>query len=196
MKTVGASAERWSILGGAYKRLARISSEQEPEVCNKALKEMESAYEKAWELAIPRKKGYPLTNHLAARIARLLRASQPDHKKAVPAALEKRATEATSLAETERQKARDDFWAGIGFADAKLIGDLVRSLRSPSKTLSEAEVSELIDEYTNTWRRYGSARELNSVIEHYAFLAAVLKGQKLSEQFEKIQSSLQSVAGH
>ena len=64
--------------------------------------------------------------------------------------------------------------------------------------LSEARASRLAGEYRATWRRYGSARELNSTIENYAFLSSVLKGlearKDLSEFLVKITLALDTIS--
>ena len=53
-----------------------------------------------------------------------------------------------------------------------------------------------MNEYLTAWKQFGSARELNSIIEHYAFLTAVLgtskANKKLCAALEKIMASLKS----
>jgi hypothetical protein len=70
-------------------------------------------------------------------------------------------------------------------------------MEAGSEALSEERFDGLFEEYKSTWNRFGSARELNSVIEHYAFLAAVLKGiephQNLSGYLDKTLSLLRSI---
>ncbi|HET9587352.1 MAG TPA: CHAT domain-containing protein [Anaerolineales bacterium] len=197
IKTLGGTPERWSMVGSGYKRLARISSENSPDVCDLALKNMESAYKQAWDLAAT-KTPYPLTNHLTAKIARLLRANDPDETQKAFPLLADLARESARLAELEKLHAPDDFWAGIGGTDANLVGHLVDYVQSGSNGFGEELLEDLIKDYTTIWRRYGSARELNSVIENYAFLAAVLKATErhkdLSDFLLRISSSLNSIS--
>jgi hypothetical protein len=196
MKLVSQTAERWSMVGSGYKRLALISCDKSPEECERALQKMEEAYKKAWELA-PHDP-YPLTNYLAARVIRLLRAGDPEATKSALPVLGEHAAQAAKLADKQKISSPDDFWASVGSADASLISYLVDYLSSSPKDLREAFFDELASAYTTTWRRYGSARELNSVIEQYAFLSAILKGirrhKKLASNLTKILSELEEIA--
>jgi hypothetical protein len=70
-------------------------------------------------------------------------------------------------------------------------------LNSKQKTFSEKNYDKLVEEYKTAWTQYGSAREFNSIIEHYAFLVAVLKNidtnKNLGNALEKILNSLKSM---
>ena len=194
MKTLGKTPERWSLIGSAHKRLALISADQEPKVCEQALQDMELGYFNAWEQEPDkRKKLYPLTNHLTAKIIRLLRAGTSQGKK-VPDELLKLATAAKKLAENDRLNARDEFWAGIGYTDVKLLGYLIDSLGSRARGLSDKRMQELLKEYTVTWKRYGSARQMSSIIENYAFLTKMLNGKDVSKKLGEIESALELLA--
>jgi tetratricopeptide (TPR) repeat protein len=196
INTVGTSAERWSMVGGGHKRLAQISSGREPELCDKALAEMEKAYQKAWDLTVKnaQENPYPLTNLLIAQVTRLLRADDPQRVKENLPELIQRSEKAAMLAEIERAKAPGDFWASIAVTDANLVQAMLNSSKPGSKTPGEEVFDGLAGGYLSTWRRHGSARELHSIIEHYAFLAGVLQGikarKKLSGYLEKIHSDL------
>ena len=196
MQTVSGTAERWSMIGSGYKRLAQLSSCKSSKACNLALEKMESAYRRAWELAWD--STYPLTNVLTAKVTRLLRENDPDQiKKSLPELVELTA-EAVKQAEIEKEKFPGDFWASIAVTDVNLIGTVVNYLQSGPKVLGEAWFDSLVREYITIWRRYGSIRELNSVIEHYAFLSAVLKGsrahKRLTDPLTKIVSLLNSIS--
>jgi hypothetical protein len=195
MKALGETSERRALVGSGYKRLARISSGGPSDACEQALEKMEAAYKRAWEL--DKDTPYPLTNALTAQAARLLRAGDAEAIKAALPDLLERTKQATKLAEIEKANSPDDFWASIGSTDAALLDTLVIALKSGSKGLSAEHFETLLAEYKQTWARYGSARELNSVIEHFAFLAAVLKGikrhQVLSGHIGKTLSSLHAV---
>jgi hypothetical protein len=194
-KTVGETAERWSMVGGGYKRLAQISSSKSPKACDMALKEMEAAYDCA--RASSEEDPYPLTNALVAKAIRLLRSGNPEEVKAALPALFKLKEEAARLAEIAKSKSQDDFWASIGTTDVDLVAHVLNYMKNP-KSLNEAQFDELSNEYKETWVRYGSARELNSIIDHYAFLTMMLEGsqehKKLADDLSKVLLSLQSLA--
>jgi len=196
MKTLGRSAERLSMVGSGYKRLALISCDESPEECDRALQKMEDAYKEAWEKA--QNNPYPLTNYLAARVIHLLRTADPEATKIVLPKLVEDAAQAARLADKEKINSPYDFWASVGSTDASLIVYLVDYLSSGPKDLREALFEELASAYITTWQRYGSARELNSVIEQYMFLSAMLKGikghKKLSSSIAKILSALDKIA--
>jgi hypothetical protein len=195
MKTVGETAERWSMVGGGYKRLAQLSSGKSSRACDLALKEMETAYDRAWESA--KDDTYPLTNALVAKVIRILRSIDPEEsRKKLPELIELK-IEAARLAEAFKAKNQDDFWASISVTDVNLVAHLLDHIKAPSKKINEAHFDHLVEEYKETWSRYGSARELNSVIEQYAFLAAVLQGiesrKTLSDLVTKVLSLLNSI---
>ena len=188
-KTLKETPERLSLIGSAHKRLALISAIQEPGVCEQALEEMEVAYCRAWEMG-GRKKLYPLTNHLTAMIVRQLRSGIMQGEK-IPSELRNLAAQAKKLAENDRLNTRDEFWAGIGYTDVRLLEYLIDSLRPRGWGLSEERVKDLLDEYRSTWKRYGSSRELNSIIENYDFLTKVLDGKDVSKKLGEIRSALE-----
>ena len=162
------------MVGGGYKRLAQISADKPTKACDQALKKIETAYRHAWQLY--KNDPYPLTNVLVARILRLLRNNDPEEvKESLPELVELKA-EAVRLAEQGKLNSPDDFWASVGRTDANLIGYLLDCVQPDSTALTEALFDGLVKDYGATWRRYGSARELNSVIDHYAFLNTVLRG--------------------
>jgi len=52
MKTVGSTAERWSMVGSGYKRLAQLSSGKASRACDLALKEIAGRIEKAKKMTV------------------------------------------------------------------------------------------------------------------------------------------------
>ena len=193
--TLGKTSERWSLVGSGYKRLALLSSSKSSKACDLALKEMETAYDSARECAPDNT--YPLTNALVAKVIRLLRASDPEEVKARLPELIKLTEAAASLAEKKRDISQDDFWASIGVIDVSMISHLLKYIKSGHKAIDEKLIDELVEEYQDTWIRYGSARELNSVIEQYTFLIAALEGidrhKKLVDSLAKMLSKLNSI---
>jgi len=200
METIGETPERLSMIGSGYKRLAQIASSKPSRVCNAALKHMEKYYHQAWDRMPDQvaKDPYPLVNALVARIALLLRSNDEEKAKKEFPELTKQLEEAKQFADEVKEMEPEDFWAAIGQADLKLLGNLVDYL-SPKKTgLSDKVYDELVRDYRIAWKQYGSQRELNSVIEHYAFLVAVLKAfdpdDNLCGVLENIFSTLRSMS--
>jgi pimeloyl-ACP methyl ester carboxylesterase len=197
METVGETTERRSMIGSGYKRLALIASSKSSKVCDQALGDMEQAYQLAWDRAP--NNPYPAANLLAAKVTRLLRTNDPAAMVNALPELDRLVKEAASLAEAEVLNAPDDFWASVSGTDIKLVGYLVKYIQSGCKDLSAELFDGLADEYSTTWLRYGSARELNSVIEHYTFLLAVLKkavpDEEITGYLERPLSALKTMSG-
>ena len=192
METIGETPERLAMVGGGYKRLARLSSGKAPKDSVSALNKMEEYYGRAWKI---KKEVYTLTNLVVAKIIRALWNGKPGVKQL--AEMEEQIKEAKIMAAAEQEKSPDDFWAAIGLTDVKMLEYLLKYLRGRQK-LSEEVHDELVEEYKKAWGQYGSAREINSIIEHYAFLAAIITKpdsrknthQDLHNVLEKILNSL------
>ncbi|MBN1453645.1 MAG: CHAT domain-containing protein [Anaerolineales bacterium] len=192
MDTIGETPERLSMIGSGYKRLAQISSGKTLEGCDSALKDMEKFYDLAWK---KKNSTYPLTNVLTARIVQMLRTSDPDTSKFPE--IKKLIYVVSKTAEKDELNSPDDFWAKTGVTDVKLLDYLYKYLNSKQKTFSEKNHEKLVEEYKTAWAQYGSAREFNSIMEHYAFLVAVLRNvdtnKNLYNVLEKILNSLKSM---
>lgn len=193
MRTVGETTERLSLIGSGYKRLALVLADRAPAACTSALKTMESAYKKAW--GGKDGEAYPLKNYLAALILQMLRSGARSKRKladigALIDAVQKMAVQ-------NQRKSPDDFWANVGVTEAKLVLHLHAHLGGRKNAFGEKVHDELVREYKNAWGQYGSVRELNSILEHYIFLAAVLRNIKAHEDLcrvlEKIVHSLRSM---
>ena len=192
---IGETPERLAMVGGGYKRLARLSSEKSSVETVSALNKMEEYYARAWDR---KKVVYPLTNLIVAKIVRALWKGKPGQKQLTE--MEAQIKEARSMAIAEQEKSPDDFWAAIGVTDVKMLEYLFKYLKGRQK-FSETIHDELVEEYKKAWGQYGSAREINSVIEHYAFLLAVIKKpdsqknthQDLHNVLQKILDSLTSI---
>jgi CHAT domain-containing protein len=192
MNAIGGTSERWSVVGSGYKRLAQIAGSRSPEDCVSALKNMEKCYDLAWK----KKKGtYPLTNVLVAKIAQALQAGGTPKSRL--SEIQKLKDEAGKLAAAELLNAPDGFWAATGVIDVRLLDHLFEYLNTGRKIPGEKIQDELIEQYRTAWRQYGSARQLNSIIEHYAFLIAIIKRidahKELCSTLEKILESLKSM---
>jgi len=199
MTTLRETPERLSMVGSGYKRLAQITSSKPSNVCNKALEQMEDYYRQAWK-KIPDKSPkdpYPLTNALAARTVLLLRLGDAQKVKEELPKLRNQKEQAQGFAEALQKVRPEDFWAAIGVTDLKLLGYLIDYLGHKER-LSEQVHKELLEDYQKAWKQYGSQRELNSVIEHYAFLVAVLQDCSPKDEvcgvLQKLHNELRSMS--
>jgi hypothetical protein len=154
---------------------------------------MERYYDLAYQGS--EKSIYPLTNALVAKIVRALRAGRPGKSQLSEIAQLK--DEARKLAVTGQMDAPDDFWAATGVIDIKLLDYLYRHLSGKKNVFGDKVHDELVGEYKDAWKQYGSVRELNSITDHYAFLVAVIRKSKAHENLckvlEKILASLKSM---
>lgn len=193
MDNIGETSERWSIIGSAYKRLSQISAgSKDQKACNDALQQMETAYRAASEYD---KSSYPLTNALTANIVRRLRAGKPDRGNLT--ALKSEVANAVALAKKEAQAAGDSFWAKTAGANTLLMDYLCKLASGKLKSFDEKIKNELVKEYAQAWKHFGSARELNSIIEQYDFLASVItkpKYETTRKTLEKIKSAVKAMA--
>ncbi|MEW6407033.1 MAG: tetratricopeptide repeat-containing protein, partial [Chloroflexota bacterium] len=196
ISTVGETSERRALIGSSYKRLAHIASDKPTRLCEQALKKMEKAYKEASELEP--NDSYPLSNYLVAQAARLLRTNDPEEIPGALPELNRLVEQADNLVQTNLQNSPDDIWAANGVLDIRLIDYMVKYMWEGSQEVGDGVFDDLFEKYQITWQRFGSAREINSVIEHYAFLRAVLKvsesRKKLLDLLEKMLSSLKSIA--
>jgi hypothetical protein len=101
---------------------------------------------------------------------------------------------ARAIAEKEKLNSPDDFWAKIGVTEVDLVEHLHGRLGEKPRRSSQKLPDGILAGYATAWKQYGSARELNSIIEHYAFLVKVLKGTEpqkdLCEELERVLDSL------
>jgi CHAT domain-containing protein/pimeloyl-ACP methyl ester carboxylesterase len=199
MRTLRETPERLSMIGSGYKRLAQIASSKPSNMCNSALKQMEEYYRRAWKHTPDKspKDPYPLTNALAAQVALLLRLGDEQKVKKELPELKNQKDEAQRFAKGMKDSAPEDFWATIGVTDLKLLDYLIDYL-DRKKRPPDQVCEELLEEYKKAWKQYGSQREINSVIEHYAFLVAILKECDQEDQvcgvLRKIHNELRSMS--
>ena len=195
MVMAGNTGERLSMIGSGYKRLAQISSNKTSKVCNSALQKMEDSYHQAWKTE--ESNPYPLTNTLVAITVQLLRSSETERLNYNLPEIKELTEKAKRLADMNKTTSPDDFWATVGITDVKLLVYLTEYLNKEN-IFNDIMHDELFKEYSIAWKQYGSARELNSVIEHYSFLVAVLNKldthKNLWTVLEKILLSLKSMS--
>jgi len=162
-KAFGESTERFSIIGSAYKRQAQISQEKARQ---NALQKMETYYQKAWNIG--ENNGYPLGNWLTTQgVLYWIGVYQRKSRE-----WETNLAKLDELAKREKVANPHNFWAAIGETDSLLARYVLTG--DYGKEKEDYELAEL---YLDSWRRYGTARELGSILEHLAFLVEMFGPQ-------------------
>ena len=177
----GRTAERFSLLGSAYKRKAWISANP-----GNALAQMRQAYEKAWRLAEKETASslYPRLNQLFAELI-----LSWDRKRQHPRTkLElRRNLEQLTTSLAEYSQAKDSFWDEVMLYDGQLALALLTG------TLKGKTMAALVDRYRDA-RRRASPREFASVLDQVEFLAnmAVKMGKKdIASSLDQLGKALQ-----
>lgn len=177
----GATMERLSLQGGAWKRRAQLVEREEDR--EEALRRMGTCYEQAFELA--RKSGlrnayYAGLMQGTAELVLVLRANAD-----VPEKL--REHFATLCQELQNSAGEsDDFWRAVALPDARLC------LALAEKRLDARQEATVVAAYEAAWRAAGSDLKLGSVIEHYAFLEALLGEGDVRAALGRIRTSLEA----
>ncbi|MDH3524024.1 MAG: CHAT domain-containing protein [Acidobacteriota bacterium] len=164
---LGPTTERWSLIGGGYKRLARM---RPGKARRGALERMTEAYGKAHELTVATSGAvdpYPLLNYLTGRV--LLR-RKGDRLADLPSLFE-----AAVAAAAERFEKNPDFWNAVTPADAALAGHL-----AAGKLGQKRNRKETVDLYLAARDRAASAREFDSVLDHVGFLIEMRSDRALA----------------
>jgi pimeloyl-ACP methyl ester carboxylesterase len=160
------TAERWSVLGSAHKRLAAVSTRADRRTS--ALADAESAYRRAYELMLERRDvidTYPLLNWLTLMaIRRWL-----DRWSAADGSVFREQIEQAESRAAEQDTETPSFFNAVSVGECILVrhlgeGDL------------GAHVDEVVDHYVRGWRRGASGRRLASVQEHLLTLIGLLGG--------------------
>lgn len=157
---ISPTAERYSLLGSAYKRLMTVRGR----VTKKNLAGMADAYHEAYE---KRKKAYPLVNWLTAGLA-----SGP------PSDLDE-LIDATIAGLKEDREDREDFWNRVTELDCEVIRHLYKGDLSKNRKRLAAEYGKVFGT--------GSPREVDSVLRQFTFQAQILK---IAKKPEKEQEAL------
>jgi hypothetical protein len=158
----GATLERWSLVGGSYKRLARRTKGNER---TKALQQMEEAYHKARNLGQERGAAevyYPWSQEIAAQVINGIRSGKPAH------------ADFAGLRRSLRPASSSDFWQLVLPADLTLL-ELVAN-----GALTAAEQEAVVQAYLAAWNHTGTGREMSSVVDQLAFLIDMLDDPGLS----------------
>jgi CHAT domain/Tetratricopeptide Repeats-Sensor len=155
------TAERFSLLGSAYKRAAWMQTE--PTAVINALTNMANNYLQAFALASENKLDpYPLTNWVSAEaMLDWFKGEREAHvyRNRIPGWCDQAVSDAAA-----RQQTDPDFWNSVVEADCKL------SLTLEQGRLDEATVDEVVAGYRQAMERGSSPRERGSVLEQLEFL--------------------------
>ncbi|HMW19623.1 MAG TPA: CHAT domain-containing protein [Nitrosomonas sp.] len=173
------TSERYSIMGSAYKRLARMQTNKKS--LQNALEKMALYYRKAYE-----KSGstdyYPFTNMVTANwlIKNLGKPSGNDFDALINDC--DRIIEITQ----EKNSRSPNFWNSVALADCALIKWMLRG------ELSEASTNEVITLYQRAIQRGASPREIGSVKENFQFLMDLTQSlaQPIHEAINTVFESL------
>ncbi len=180
------SSERYSLLGGACKRLAWLQTELPARV--QALCDMADYYEQATRCDLAAGRGpqpYPVLN---AAVARILAARLGD-KELGPlreALLEQ--AEAMGAAASRRNEADPNIWDALGIGDAQLLSLL---LAPPRGRALQAAADRVRASYGEALRRGASPRERASLLEQLEFVIEMSGGShRLRSALESIRSGV------
>ena len=184
----GATVERLSLVGAAYKRMATMASTTESR--KKALGRMAANYEKAhqrYEKRHGTPNSYPALNWLTAEF--LVNWYNLKDPRTDRLGLLKR-QEIIVLNKVVRGtkdqfKREPNFWNGVATADGMLVQQLTRfkfTKRTPQT---------IIDQYLDVKHSAASPREFQSVLDHFEFLTTLAKHKpKPNEQDQSIIDGL------
>jgi tetratricopeptide (TPR) repeat protein len=185
------TSERWSLLGGCYKRLARVTEGKQR---TDALREMSRCYRNAFER---KKKGeqflpYPLLNWLLADmlLAMLGKGKAPDDGDGLLGHTE--IDDLLRHAEAEARLAdatNPNFFNGVVVADVGLGRGLLRG------ELEDSAQQEVVEAYLRPWKRGASRLKFASVLEQMEFVIAVLGDgpKKSAARRKKLQGALEAI---
>ena len=170
----GATEERFSLLGSAYKRRAWIDAGNRP----RDLRSMHDAYAVAFDIACAAKRdtAYPLLNSIQSAL--VLRWQKVDGVPEIGTA-ERDAIHAAARELEAKAAAGADFWTSISLADHSLTVALL------DRTLGAADEDRLAELYLAA-RRLGSPREFASVLDQLDFLAAMATNETIRDPLKRV----------
>lgn len=178
---IGETAERWSLKGAAYKRLAAAAGRAPDR--RKALLHMVASYRKAHELTYQRTgilDPYPLANWLTAEALTVPLGFSSDNGPLQ--------TWLPQLREvlSRQERLQPDFWSATALADYLVVehlsvGDL------------DEQVERIISAYEVGIRRGGSPRQIASVVDQQSFLATMLQSGRRGGDTQKLITALEVI---
>ncbi|MEB2777200.1 CHAT domain-containing protein [Algoriphagus sp. D3-2-R+10] len=183
-KHFGESAERWSLIGSAYKRKMHVLRDAPMEELMEAMSQSINAYKQASKFSGNRD-AYPLTNWLTLTRLQLLLQDKKglknidlDARKAIQKIFDE-------LKESELKS--DDFWKMAHYANIMLTQFLMG--------ISTAKKEEITTEYLKLWKLAGNKGQKVAELEHFEIIGSVLKKvkseDKLMADFNEIMKKLE-----
>ena len=152
----GDTLERLSLLGGACKRMAQLTSGDERTA---HLKEMAKRYGEARDLGQERGVSnvfYPWSQELSAKVAIKLRSRRSPK------------LDFAGIRKLPPSGVQDDFWHLVQPADLLLLE------RAADEELSETDLDDVLNAYLRAWDHVGSQRQLSSIFNQIDFLRTML----------------------
>jgi CHAT domain len=172
LRTLGETTDRWSMLGGAYRRMALFKTR------NSNLGKACECYSKGHHLALEEKgqiNPYPALNWLSLRF--LLGEKAAD----LEADLQK-----TMKAAADQSRSQTDFWSQIGYPDSLLTGGMIRG------TLSQ-EKAEITKVYEILLREQKNQVRVDSVYGGISDLRDLVPDSALRDDLSDIADSIKNI---
>ncbi len=171
----GSTQERLALVGGAYKRMAELTSGTDRTA---HLDSMKAYYHNAREHG--QKAGlpnvfYPWCQEMCAEVALKLRTSRrirPDF---------------TGIKKLPSSRTQDDFWSLAQPADLLLLE------RATEEKLSVADLDAVANAYHHAWNQVGSKRELSSIFNQIDFLRRMLDDKTDSNRLKTFSEDLDTL---
>ncbi len=174
---MGKTSERFSLLGGAYKRFAFLEATKEGRLS--CLSHASSNYLEAFKLKIKLDQNpvYPHLNYLGLEAIKSLLTGHPGISKS-----DMRSMKSTLKKVEEEYRREPSFWNAISATDAKLVQLLC------SVDERDPLVAEISDGYVQARKDIGSPSKWGSVIDHVRFYKLLLSPVR-GEGGSRIQKS-------
>jgi pimeloyl-ACP methyl ester carboxylesterase/tetratricopeptide (TPR) repeat protein len=185
---IGATSERWSLLGGVLKRRAVMAADSDK--VREALKAMSAAYEEAYKrsCAIKKPDAYPLVNQIAADVV-LSWGTKGDVKKA-PAGLLSSLKILEDLSASLASSRTDAF-------NLSAAADLLLLRALAERRLDDKTRDRIAERFTAALSRGASERIRDSMRTQFGFFLQVMKTQfpepardKMIDQMEGLRGGL------
>ena len=189
------TAERFSLLGGAYKRKAMIAANMPDKV--KALMLSADYYKKAWSMPGYMYRIYALTNWLEIEKILQLVKNKPGLKSIIKkykfaTAVMAKAEIAAALKVDVNQNVDMDFWLKTDPANILLCAWLLEGKNT--KDISDVIIEEA---YAKVWRIEGSQNKKIAETDHFNFLlamyAGLVKKPATAKSIKRIKDNLEAI---
>jgi hypothetical protein len=183
----GETSERWSLLGGAMKRRAQLSTDAATR--RKALRQMSAAYKKAYERSRETGAGdaaYPLGNHVAAEIVLSWgKGGEKTAKPTVAGLLRQLDDEASTLAGS-----RTDAFSLSAPADYMLLHALAE------RKLDEKTREAILSRFNSGLSRGATARQRDSIRTQLRFFQSLMLTEFPRPKREEMIQQLELLGKH